>query len=105
MPIIDPGPYYRVKPKSEAETSFRFRLNQAWPTTLEPSAASEAWCHQRGYICFIEELHRKKVKAGESFGAAYVVGWFDDIKEMEKVYDKHKGATTIEVTKDAFRLR
>src|SRR5260221_3237463 len=73
--------------------------------TLDPSATSEAWCHQRGYICFIEELHRKKVKAGESFGAAYVVGWFDDIKEMEKVYDKHKGATTIEVTKDGFRLR
>src|SRR5207248_11164779 len=68
--------------------------------TLDPSATSEAWCHQRGYICFIEELHRKKVKAGESFGAAYVVGWFDDIKEMEKVYDKYKGATTIEVTKD-----
>lgn len=73
--------------------------------TLDPAATSEAWCHQRGYICFIEELHKKKVKAGESFGAAYVVGWFDDVKEMEKVYDKHKGATTIEVAKDGFRFR
>ncbi len=73
--------------------------------TLEPSATSEAWCHQRGYVCFIEELHQKKVKAGESFGAAYVVGWFDDIAEMEKVYDRYKGKTAIEVTKDGYRLR
>jgi hypothetical protein len=72
--------------------------------TLDPAATSEAWCHQRGYICFIQELHRKKVKAGESFGAAYVVGWFDDVKEMEKVYDAHKGTTTIEVSKDGYRL-
>jgi hypothetical protein len=65
--------------------------------TLDPTETSEAWCHQRGYICFIEELHKKKVKAGETFGAAYVVGWFDDIAEMEKVYDKYKGAKTVDV--------
>ena len=45
--------------------------------TLDPEVTSEAWCHQRGYICFIEELHGRAVKAGESFGAAYAVGWFD----------------------------
>jgi hypothetical protein len=73
--------------------------------TLDPEVTSEAWCHQRGYICFIQELHKKKVKAGESFGAAYVVGWFDDVKEMEKVYDRYKGARAIDVTKDGFRLR
>jgi hypothetical protein len=65
--------------------------------TLEPAATSEAWCHQRGYVCFIQELHKRKVKAGESFGAAYVVGWFDDIAEMEKVYDKLKGTKSIDV--------
>jgi hypothetical protein len=65
--------------------------------TLEPAATSEAWCHQRGYICFIQELHRRTVKAGESFGAAYVVGWFDDVPEMERVYDRYKGAKTAEV--------
>jgi hypothetical protein len=63
--------------------------------TLDPAETSEAWCHQRGYVCFIEELHRRKVKAGESFGAAYVVGWFDDIPEMEKVYDRYKGARSV----------
>lgn len=65
--------------------------------TLDPAATSEAWCHQRGYICFIQELHMRKVKAGETFGAAYVVGWFDDIAAMEKTYDKFKGAKTIDV--------
>jgi len=65
--------------------------------TLDPAETSEAWCHQRGYICFIEELHKRKVKAGETFGAAYVVGWFDDVAEMEKVYDKYKGAKTVDV--------
>jgi hypothetical protein len=63
--------------------------------TLDPAETSEAWCHQRGYVCFIEELHKRKVKAGESFGAAYVVGWFDDIPEMEKVYDRYKGAKSV----------
>jgi hypothetical protein len=72
--------------------------------TLDPAAVSEAWCHQRGYVCFIEELHRRKVKAGETFGAAYVIGWFDDIADMEKVYDKYKGKHTIVVEKDRFRL-
>src|SRR5207248_6722342 len=73
--------------------------------TLDPAAVSEAWCHERGYVCFIEELHGKRVKAGESFGAAYVVGWFDDIKEMEKVYDRYAGARTIEVGEGRFRLK
>jgi hypothetical protein len=63
--------------------------------TLDPAATSEAWCHERGYICFIEELHRRNVKAGESFGAAYVVGWFDDVAEMDKVYDRYKGANRV----------
>src|SRR5262249_10440042 len=72
--------------------------------TLDPAAGSEAWCHQRGYVCFIEELHRKNVKAGESFGAAYVVGWFDDVAEMEKVYDRYRGARSLVVSDGKFRL-
>ena len=42
--------------------------------TLDPAAVSEAWCHQRGYVCFIQELHGRKVKAGETFGAGIDVG-------------------------------
>ena len=72
--------------------------------TLDPAVTSEAWCHQRGYVCFIQELHQKDVKAGESFGAAYAVGWFDDIAAMEKVCDAHKGKKSIRVDKEGFRL-
>jgi len=72
--------------------------------TLDPGATSEAWCHQRGYVCFIEELHRKKVKAGDSFGAAYAVGWFDDIDEMNRVYDQWKGKSRIVVRDGAAKL-
>jgi hypothetical protein len=72
--------------------------------TLDPAEVSEAWCHQRGYVCFIQELHRKKAKAGESFGAAYVVGYFDDIAEMEKVYDRYRGARAVVVEQGKFRL-
>jgi hypothetical protein len=72
--------------------------------TLDPEEVSEAWCHQRGYVCLIEELHSKKVKAGESFGAAYAVGWFDDVAEMEKVYDRYKGKRAIVIEGEKFRL-
>jgi hypothetical protein len=73
--------------------------------TLDASAVSEAWCHQRGYICFIQELHMRGVKRGESFGAAYIVGWFDDRDEMERIYDKHAGAASIAVSPERFELR
>jgi hypothetical protein len=72
--------------------------------TLDPTAASEAWCHQRGYLCLIQELHRRKVKKGESFGAAYAVGWFDDVASMEKVCDQHKDRTRVRIKGDAFVL-
>lgn len=72
--------------------------------TLDPAAVSEAWCHQRGYVCFIEELHQRPIQKGESFGAAYVVGWFDDIAQMEAVYDRFKGHTRIKIEGDRFRL-
>jgi hypothetical protein len=73
--------------------------------TLQPAEVAEAWCHQRGYVCFIEELHRRHVNAGETFGAAYIVGWFDDVPEMQKVYDQYKGATRIVVADGKFKLQ
>ncbi len=72
--------------------------------TLDPGMVAEAWCHQRGYICFIEELYRHKVKANETFGAAYVVGWFDSVAEMERVYDRARGKRTIVLDRNSFRL-
>ena len=69
--------------------------------TLNPKDMSEAWCHQRGYVCFIEEVGREKVQAGEMFSAAYIIGFFDSIEEMEKVYDQHHGWSNI-VLKPSF---
>jgi hypothetical protein len=65
--------------------------------TLDPSVVSEAWCHERGYVCLIEEFGGRPIKAGESFSAAFIVGYFDGIDEMNSVYDANKGKTTLVV--------
>ena len=72
--------------------------------TLDPGVVYEAWCHQRGYICMIEEIGGRAVKAGETFGAAFIVGYFDSIEEMETVYDAHAGHRGLEVTKAGWKL-
>lgn len=73
--------------------------------TLDPSVVSDAWCHQRGYVCFIEEFGARPIKAGESFSAAFVVGYFDSVEEMNQVYDQYKGHTALDVSKDGWKLR
>jgi len=72
--------------------------------TLDPEVVYEAWCHQRGYICMIQEFGGRPIKAGESFSAAFIVGYFDSIDEMQKVYDEYKGATGLTVTEESWRL-
>jgi hypothetical protein len=72
--------------------------------TLDPSIVSEAWCHQRGYVCMIQEFGGRPIKAGESFQAAYIIGYFDSIDEMNKLYDRHKGTVGLDVTKDGWKL-
>ena len=37
------------------------------------------------------------MKAGETFGAAYAVGWFDDVDAMEKVCDEYKGKKSLRI--------
>ena len=65
--------------------------------TLEASDVSQAWCHQRGYVCLIEELGGRPIKVGETFGAAYVIGWFDDLDAMHATYDRFKGFSGLRV--------
>ena len=72
--------------------------------TLDPALPCEAWCHQRGYVCFIQEIHRRPVRAGETFGAAYIVGYFDSIEEMERTYDAHRGIRHIALDETGFDL-
>ena len=72
--------------------------------TLDPSVVYEAWCHQRGYVCLIEEFGGRPIRAGESFSAAFIVGFFDSIEEMEKVYDRYAGYTGLEVGEQGWNL-
>lgn len=72
--------------------------------TLDPAIVSEAWCHQRGYVCMIEEFGERPIKAGEHFSAAFIVGFFDSIEEMEQVYDAHQGASEVRVSESGWKL-
>lgn len=72
--------------------------------TLDPAGVSEAWCHQRGYVCLIEEIGGRPVRKGQVFGAAFIVGFFDSIEEMEQSYDRHAGHDAIEVDDRGWRL-
>jgi hypothetical protein len=72
--------------------------------TLAPDVVSEAWCHQRGYVCLIEEFGGRPVMPGESFSAAFIVGFFDSIDEMHAVYDQYAGYFGLEVTKRGWKL-
>ena len=72
--------------------------------TLDPDTVYEAWCHQRGYVCMIQELGGKPIRAGESFGAAYVVGYFDSIDEMNRTYDLYAGHRGLRVDRNGWRL-
>jgi hypothetical protein len=73
--------------------------------TLEPSVVYEAWCSQRpgGIIVLIEEVHGKPVKAGDSFSAAHVVGYFDSIDGMHQLYDRYKGHTALTADASGWR--
>ena len=66
----------------------------------------EAWCSQRpgGIIVMIEEIHGKKTKAGDHFSAAHIVGYFDSIEEMHRVYEKYKGHTALVADSKGWRL-
>jgi hypothetical protein len=90
---------YRLRDPSTGETG-------PWLAgmTLDPSIVHEAWCHQRGYVCMIEEFGGRPVKAGESFSAAFIVGYFDSIDEMHKVYDQYKGFTGLAVSEKSWAL-
>ena len=72
--------------------------------TLDPSVVHEAWCHQRNYVCMIHEFGGRPVKAGGHFQAAFIVGYFDSIAEMEKVYDRYAGHTGLEVSPAGWKL-
>jgi hypothetical protein len=52
----------------------------------------------------IEEIHGRPTKAGESFSAAHIVGYFDTVKDMHELYDRHKGHTALTADESGWRL-
>jgi hypothetical protein len=72
--------------------------------TLDPTVVSEAWCHQRGYVCMIQEFGGRAVKPGDVFGAAYVIGFFDTTEEMEKVYDDYAGNQGLQASEGGWKV-
>ena len=73
--------------------------------TLDPSIVTEAWCHQRGYVCMIEEFGGRPIRAGDSFSAAFIVGFFDSIEEMHSVYNAHSGHTSLIANENGWKLQ
>jgi hypothetical protein len=74
--------------------------------TLDPEVVYEAWASQRpgGIIVMIEEIHGKPVKAGETFQAAHIVGYFDNIEAMHQTYNRYKGNTVLKVDASGWKL-
>lgn len=72
--------------------------------TLAPSDVYEAWCHQRDYVCMIEEFGGRPVRPGESFSAAFLVGYFDSVDEMTRVYDEYAGHSRLKVDEAGWKL-
>ncbi|MBX6311631.1 MAG: hypothetical protein IRY99_01710 [Isosphaeraceae bacterium] len=59
--------------------------------TLNADDVYQAWCHRRGYVCLIEEIGGRPTKPGDTFGACYLLGWFDDLDALEAAYDRFRG--------------
>ncbi len=88
---VDPMPErfirgYQVRPASG-------RRDGPWVAgmTLNPADVYQAWCHERGYVCMIEELGGRPTKPGDTFGACYLIGWFDSTDAMARAYDRFRG--------------
>jgi hypothetical protein len=75
--------------------------------TLEPSVVYEAWCSQRpgGIIVMIEEIHGRPTRAGQSFSAAHIVGYFDTIDQMHDLYRRHQGHTALTADPSGWQLK
>jgi hypothetical protein len=56
---------------------------------LRPEDLYQGWCHQRGYVCLIEELGGHP--PGDTFGACYLIGWVDDLDSMHKTHERFRG--------------
>jgi hypothetical protein len=72
--------------------------------TLDRKMVSQAWCHQRRYVCLIEEIGGLPVEPGDRFAASYIVGYFDSVEAMKAEYDRYRGFTSLAATRDYWLL-
>jgi hypothetical protein len=52
----------------------------------------------------IEEIYGRAIRAGQSFSAAHVVGYFDTIDQMHALYDRYRGHTALSVDASGWHL-
>ena len=52
----------------------------------------------------IEEVHGMPTRAGDTFSAAHVVGWFDDVDAMHVVAERWKGCTHLTADANGWTL-
>ena len=52
----------------------------------------------------IEEIHGRPTRAGDSFSAAHVVGFFDTIEDMHAVSARYKGHTALTADAGGWKL-
>lgn len=71
---------------------------------LDPSVVYESWCHQRSYVCMIHEIGGWPVHAGERLEAVHLLGFFEDVAEMERVFDRHKAVRAVRVERGDWQL-
>jgi hypothetical protein len=71
-----------------------------------PLCGTEAWASQRpgDIIVMILEMHGRPTKAGDTFSAAHIVGWFDEIEEMHTLASAHHGCTVLTADKHQWQL-
>lgn len=49
------------------------------------------------YVCMIEEISGGRVLEGKSSGAVHLIGFFDEITEIERTFDAYKDATALRI--------
>ncbi|MEM2702914.1 MAG: hypothetical protein QXR45_07110 [Candidatus Bathyarchaeia archaeon] len=72
--------------------------------TLNPSIVYESWCHQRGYVCMIQEIGGYPVRKTESFSAVHIIGFFNSVEEMNKLYDAYRECNSTVLCENGYRL-
>ncbi len=99
---IDPAPQRFIRAYQPTRDG---REKRPWLAgmTLNPADVYQAWCHQRGYVCMIQEIGGRPTKPGDTFGACYLVGWFDAPDSMARAYDRFRGLSGLDLKGPADR--